>query len=693
MTTLAEISMAPIDWVIVALVCGGVLAIGVRTRGYMRSVADFLAAGRGAGRYLICMSYGVANIGAISVLAEFEKGYASGFTLYWWEPLIGLVVVIIMLFGFVFYRFRRTRALTLAEYFERRYGRKFRVYSGLIIFLAGLFNFAIFPIVGARFFVYFCGLPTELHLLGLGVPTVDVLMAVLLTVAVWFVFAGGQVSVAATDFAQGVLVNVSFIVIAAFLLFQVDWSTLGQVALAAPASQSPVNPFDTGEIKNFGFMFFAVSIVAVIYGQGSWQGEQAYLTSARTAHELRMGGVLKIWYLQIRLMFFMVVPVIAYVMLRAPGGWEGVQAAVASGLETIENSKVQDQLRVPLVLTQVLPAGLRGLMASMMLAAFISTHNTYLHSWGSVLVQDVILPIGSSLGRRPGRRAHLWMLRAAILGVAAFTYVYGAFIYKPDQPIRTYMDATGGLFLSWSGAVIIGGLYWKRATPSAAWVTALVGSALSIAVFVARQMVEAVGGVNGVLHDGSGLDRAALIVTDALSDGTQTLGLTMSVCSLTYYLVSKVGQWRGKAAFDLDRMLHKGAHEIKGEVDQAGPTARAESLVGRLLGFSPEHSFGDKVICVASISFAAFWFAVTLSGSVWMLVHLARGGTVQDTTETWIEFWKWRTWLMLAVAAGATVWLGVGGAIDLRRMLRQLAATERDDRDAGIVDSIGDAPQ
>ncbi|MBZ0173172.1 MAG: hypothetical protein K8E66_12380 [Phycisphaerales bacterium] len=683
-------TMARLDWLIVALVCGGIVSIGLLTKGFMRSVADFLAAGRSSGRYLICMSYGVANIGAISVLAEFEKGYASGFTLHWWEPLIGLVVVIIMLFGFVFYRFRRTRSLTLAEYFERRYGRRFRVYSGVVVFLAGLLNFAIFPVVGARFFVYFCGLPAEVVFLGLDVPTVAILMGLLLSVAVWFVFAGGQVSVVATDFAQGVLVNVSFIIIAAFLLFRVDWATLGEVAAAAPAMESPVNPFDTGEIKNFGFMFFLVSVVAVIYGQGSWQGEQAYLTSARTAHELRMGGVLKIWFLQIRLMFFMVVPVLAYVMLRADHGWDGVQHSVASALETIENARERDQHRVPLLLAQVLPAGLRGLMVSMMLAAFISTHNTYLHSWGSVLVQDVILPIGASRGFRPSTRAHLWLLRSAIIGVAAFTFVYGAFIYRPDQPIRTYMDATGGLFLSWSGAVIIGGLYWSRATPAAAWATALIGSTLSIVFFVARQTVTAAGGVDAVLDDDPSLTRLSLLLSEAISDGTQSLGLTIAVCSLTYYLVSKAGQAAGRAEFDMDRMLHRGPHEIEGEVDRVSSEGGEITLLGRTLGFTPEHTRADKFICVISIGFAAFWFLVVVAGSAMMLIHLARGGTLEESTAAWVEFWRWRTYLMLAFATAATVWLGIGGAVDLRRLLRQLSTAKRDDRDDGIVDP-GDA--
>ena len=34
---------------------------------------------------------------------------------------------------------------------ERRYGRRFRIFAGVVAFGAGAFNFGIFPAVGARF--------------------------------------------------------------------------------------------------------------------------------------------------------------------------------------------------------------------------------------------------------------------------------------------------------------------------------------------------------------------------------------------------------------------------------------------------------------------------------------------------------------------------------------------------------------
>ncbi|MHC4977298.1 MAG: sodium:solute symporter family protein, partial [Planctomycetota bacterium] len=384
--------MSWVDWSIVGVIAVGIVAIGVATKRYMRSVADFLAAGRSAGRYLITLSYGVANVGAISVLAFFQGYFESGFTLLWWEPLTLMAYLIVMMTGFVFYRFRRTRSLTLAEFLERRYGRAFRTYAGMMVFLAGILNFAIFPLVGSKFFVYFCGLPTEMAIGGASIETYQLVMVVLLAVAVWFVFVGGQVSVIATDFAQSVLVHTSFIVLTLFLVFRVGWGDVGEVLAQSEDGLSRINPFDTESIANFGFMFFVVSFVTIIYGQGSWQGEQAYLTSARTAHELRMGGVLRVWTAQIRLMFYVIVAVLAFVILRSPT-FEAVQQEVTGALATIGDAEDQARMRVPLVLAEVLPTGLRGLMAAMMLCAFISTHNTYLHSWGSVFIQDVVLPV------------------------------------------------------------------------------------------------------------------------------------------------------------------------------------------------------------------------------------------------------------------------------------------------------------
>ena len=69
------------DWLIVLFVfCGMVYSVNT-TKGLMKSVTDFLAAGRTAGRYVVSISSGIAGLGAISIMMFLEMGYVSGFAL------------------------------------------------------------------------------------------------------------------------------------------------------------------------------------------------------------------------------------------------------------------------------------------------------------------------------------------------------------------------------------------------------------------------------------------------------------------------------------------------------------------------------------------------------------------------------------------------------------------------------------
>ena len=68
-----------IDWLIIIIVLSGMIYSVSFTKGLMRSVTDFLSAGRSAGRYLICVSQGAAGLGAITIVSFLEVGYTTGF--------------------------------------------------------------------------------------------------------------------------------------------------------------------------------------------------------------------------------------------------------------------------------------------------------------------------------------------------------------------------------------------------------------------------------------------------------------------------------------------------------------------------------------------------------------------------------------------------------------------------------------
>jgi SSS family solute:Na+ symporter len=64
-----------------------------------------------------------------------------------------MVTLLLAASGFIAFRFRETRALTLAQFYEMRYTRRVRIFAGLMIFISGVVNFGIFPAVGSRFFL------------------------------------------------------------------------------------------------------------------------------------------------------------------------------------------------------------------------------------------------------------------------------------------------------------------------------------------------------------------------------------------------------------------------------------------------------------------------------------------------------------------------------------------------------------
>ena len=118
-----------IDWIIIGALLAVLCGVLYWCQRYVKSTADFLAAGRCARRYLLTITSGIAGIGAISIVGSFEQSYAAGFTPVWWGFLTGPIGLVIAITGFVYYRLRETRCLTMAQFFEVRYSRNFRVFS------------------------------------------------------------------------------------------------------------------------------------------------------------------------------------------------------------------------------------------------------------------------------------------------------------------------------------------------------------------------------------------------------------------------------------------------------------------------------------------------------------------------------------------------------------------------------------
>ena len=115
-----------LDFTIVGVFVLVLLIAAMFTRRLNRSTADFLSANRMAGRYMLVMATAMAYMGAATMVMNWQRQYTSGLGARWWGLISVPFGLIIAVTGWINYRYRETRALTLGQFLEMRYGRPFR---------------------------------------------------------------------------------------------------------------------------------------------------------------------------------------------------------------------------------------------------------------------------------------------------------------------------------------------------------------------------------------------------------------------------------------------------------------------------------------------------------------------------------------------------------------------------------------
>lgn len=654
--------MGYIDWGIVALLLVAMLALVLYSRRYMRGVADYLVANRCAGRYLLTLSEGIAGLGAITIVGTFEITYQAGFVPIWWGYFLSPLGLIIALSGFVIYRFRQTRSMTMPQFIEMRYGRSFRVFCGMLAFLSGLINFGVFPAITARFFIHFCQLPEVFTVFGTPMATFPVVMALELGFALFFVFMGGQITVLMTDFTQSVFCLVSFLVIMLFLIWMFDWKDIIAGLQTRPAGESMLHPFQAGSMKDFNMAYYLIGVFMVAYTTRAWQGSSAYNSSARTAHEARMAGILANWRAIAQAMALLLMPLCVYAVLHNPVFSEQA-AEITRDLGQFSDPVLRQQMTVPVGLKHILPAGLMGLLAAVIMAAAVSTDNTYMHSWSSIFIQDVIMPFR----KKPlTPKQHIRLLRLGLVGVAFFAWCF-SIIFPLRDYIYMFFDITGAIFLGGAGSVIIGGLYWKRGTTAGAWAAMIVGAVLSVGGLCVQSYWASISPVlMGWFPDWTYLHSVA---GDFPFNGRHMMFFAMLCAIIAYVGISLIQNY----AHNMDKLLHRGKFRRADD-----PSVDKPLKSWRTLGMGPEFTRWDKVIYVCTIIWVLGWWCVFLLGSA---INLA----VDVGEDAWIAFWRVNLWISVVLAVFTSAWFIVGGVRDVRQMFVDLRRARVDADDDGRV--------
>ena len=682
-----------LDWIIVTIPVLTVLAIGIKARSHVKGVADFLAGGRVAGRYVLCVSAGEAAIGLISVIGMFEYYFRSGVSLYFWQHMAELAGLIMALTGFMIYRYRETRALTMAQFFEVRYSRKFRIFTGMLAFVSGVVNYALFPAVGGRFLIYYCGLPDTFPLFGFDVNTFGFMMAFFLSIALAIVLMGGQLTTMVTDCVQGLFGYIGFGIITICIFCIFSFSQIGEAMLDRPAGESFLNPFDTGNFTDFNLLYVIIGLIGLVYGRMSWQGTQGFNAAATSPHEQKMAAVLGTWRSGFTYITIILMALAAYTFMNHPdfsAGASGVQQELSARINfdnpTVTET-IRNQMLVPVALREIFPIGVTGIFVAMMVFLLVSTDTSYLHSWGSIFIQDVVMP----LRKKPiTPKRQILYLRLAILGIAIFAWFFSMYFGQVTY-ILMFFALTGSIYVGGAGIVIIGGLYSRRGTTAGAWAGMLTGATLGVTGFLGQKYwseyiypwlnTNAPDFLASLKTNLEGLGSALPFVNwevDPLYfpiSGQEVLLLTIVSSTLVYIVVSLL---TCREPFNLEKMLHRGKYNRE-HVAAVKPLQK-RSWVGRVVGIDGEYSRGDRILAWAVFYYTAFKLVTFL--------YVVIANTVFGvwTDKTWLWYFKYFTLPVLLGVGGITsIWFFIGGTWDLTRLFRNLKNIKRNVLDNGQV--------
>ncbi|MBO4511622.1 MAG: hypothetical protein J5746_02540 [Victivallales bacterium] len=305
--------MSWIDWIITIVPMIFVMFMGFYSQKYIKGVTDYLAAGRVAGRYVLTVGDVAQNLAVITLIGYTEAHYKAGFAMAFWSSILAPLSIVLGLTGFVTYRFRETKALSLGQFLEMRYNRPLRIYASALRSLAELLANCMCPALAARFMIYYIGLPYSFNLCGMQIPTFMVLTLIMITLCVTICYLGGALSLLVTDTIQGFFCYPLLIIFTIFIAMKFSWNgVVVPVMSDRIAGQSFLNPYDVQGLRDFNMFALVVSVYSTIINRGNWEGTSSSI-AARSPHEQKMAGVMGTW----RAMFGSVLYILLVILVIA----------------------------------------------------------------------------------------------------------------------------------------------------------------------------------------------------------------------------------------------------------------------------------------------------------------------------------------------------------------------------------------
>ncbi len=375
-----------VDWLILAAYFAILLGMGWVFRSHKaNSTRDYFLGGNQMSFWVVTVSVLATTQSAATFLGGPDQGYRGDYT-YLATNIGALIAAVFVAYVFI-PRFYAIKATTVYELLEIRFGRQSMLSAGAMYMVGRIFA------GGSR--LYLAAIAVSMILYSDIEPESIISASLILTALGFFVtFSGGIRSVLWSDLAQFFVYASSAVAVLYFLWVAIP--APGADIMAALSGTDGIGGPNKLRLLNFDLNFEQpFTLISIVTGMtllsiANFGMDQDTTQRALTCEDSRKGGLSLILSVVIAIPLiwvFISIGQLLYIFYDRPDLMGAGGGAVAA--QEFSGEKIT--IFMHYILNEM-PAGLKGLVASGIIAAAISTINSGLNSMSSVMVQDFYRP-------------------------------------------------------------------------------------------------------------------------------------------------------------------------------------------------------------------------------------------------------------------------------------------------------------
>ena len=447
------------DYIILAIYAAAMVGVAIYTHNRSGSVNDFLLAGKkGLNGWMTAFAYGTTYFSAVIFIGyagQFGKQF--GLASIWigvGNAIIGTLFAWLVLAKRTKNMTRRLNAKTMPEFFEKRYDSKaLKTVTAVIIFVFLIpYSASVYNGLSALFETVF------------GIEGWIVMIALAALTAL-YLFFGGYFATALSDFIQGIIMifGVGLMVFCFMNHKNVNWD------ISELINNPNLTWFTFGNDNASGIYGTTVSLISLtlLTSLGVWALPQTIhkYYAIRDKKAIKQGIV-------VSTAFALFIGIAAYFTgsLSLFFGEELAAAGVSNNYSLI----------IPTMLKVVIPTGLIGVIAVLILSASMSTLSSVSLASASVMAVDLYK---GAINKKASDKNTNTVMRILCLVFVAISVTLAILNEEFGIAAIAYMMGLswGTLAGCFMGPYVLGVL-WKRVTKSAVWASVI--SALSLTVIL-----------------------------------------------------------------------------------------------------------------------------------------------------------------------------------------------------------------